>query len=366
MTDAYSAYPHTLPPKSVFRGNFWGMLGNIILAELLFIITLGIATPWIICRLIRWVVGKSEISGKKLVFDGRGGQLIGKMIIWTLLTIVTLGIFSFWFCIKVARWIVSHIHEEGGSGQPSQFTGGFFGFWGRIILAELLTIFTLFIGFPWAVCMIINWFVSRSVIDGNKIIFNGKGGQLFGKYILWAFLSIITLGIFALTLPIRYAKWIVGNIEAYWQEPDHGGMSTPEFIAAGTQGYAAPQVVQESVPVQKRASSPVGVSVAAIILSAVVLMAAYFILIMMIEVGMGNPVEALIRNNIYISRIASLAAAAVCFVLFIITNIKGAKFFKSEGKKSGGKVFLSMLSFYMSALGILAGVGGTVALSILI
>ena len=41
----------------------------------------------------------------------------------------------------------------------------------------------------------------------KQLVFDGKGIQLFGKYIAWGFLTIITLGIYGLWLPIKMEKW---------------------------------------------------------------------------------------------------------------------------------------------------------------
>jgi len=41
------------------------------------------------------------------------------------------------------------------------------------------------------------------------LLFDGNGGQLFGNYIKWFLLTIITLGIYSLWLSINRKKWVV-------------------------------------------------------------------------------------------------------------------------------------------------------------
>jgi len=96
----------------------------------------------------------------------------------------------------------------------SKFTGGLFGLIGITILATLLCIFTLFIGYPWAVCMKLRWVTKHTFIDGRQLRFDGTGGQLFGKYIVWLLLTIITIGIFGLWLGIKMKKWTVSHTHA--------------------------------------------------------------------------------------------------------------------------------------------------------
>ena len=40
------------------------------------------------------------------------------------------------------------------------------------------------------------------------MIFDGTGGQLFGNYIKWFLLSIVTCGIYSLWLGLNMQKWV--------------------------------------------------------------------------------------------------------------------------------------------------------------
>lgn len=90
----------------------------------------------------------------------------------------------------------------------SKFTGGLLGLIGISILQYLMILFTCGIATPWAICLRERWYVKHTVIDGHKLTFNGTGGQLFGRYILWCFLSVVTFGIFALWVPIKMKAWV--------------------------------------------------------------------------------------------------------------------------------------------------------------
>lgn len=97
------------------RESTWdgGVLDTVItslLASLLITITCGIAAPWAICYMMRFVVDHAVIDGRRMTFDGTGGQLFGQWIKWLLLTIITLGIYSFWVIPRMYKWVASHIH----------------------------------------------------------------------------------------------------------------------------------------------------------------------------------------------------------------------------------------------------------------
>ena len=91
----------------------------------------------------------------------------------------------------------------------SKFTGGLLGLIGISILQGLIITFTLGIATPWAVCLKESWIAKHTIIDGRQLVFDGTGGQLFGNYIKWFLLTIITFGIYSLWLSIKMKQWVV-------------------------------------------------------------------------------------------------------------------------------------------------------------
>ena len=81
--------------------------------------------------------------------------------------------------------------------RESKFDGGLLGLIGIGILSGFIVLITLGIATPWAICLKEKWYVSHTVIDGKRLVFDGTGGQLFGNYIKWFLLTIITLGIYS-------------------------------------------------------------------------------------------------------------------------------------------------------------------------
>ena len=90
----------------------------------------------------------------------------------------------------------------------SYFDGGLFQLIGWKLLGGLITLITLGICYPWAVCMVYNWEVKHTVIEGKRLEFDGKAIQLFGNWIKWLLLTIITLGIYGFWVGIKLKKWI--------------------------------------------------------------------------------------------------------------------------------------------------------------
>ena len=94
----------------------------------------------------------------------------------------------------------------------SYFDGSLIELIGWKLLSFLITIVTLGIGAPWGACMIYSYQINHTVYNGKRLKFEGTGGDLFVNIFKWVLLSIITLGIYTLFIPIRKTKWVISNI----------------------------------------------------------------------------------------------------------------------------------------------------------
>lgn len=95
----------------------------------------------------------------------------------------------------------------------SYFDGGLLQYIGWRLLGVLVTVCTLGICFPWALCMIYSWEKKHTVINGHRLKFTGTAVQLFGNWIKWLLLTIITLGIYSFWLQIALKKWVTKHTE---------------------------------------------------------------------------------------------------------------------------------------------------------
>lgn len=89
----------------------------------------------------------------------------------------------------------------------SYFDGGLFQYIGYVILGFLVTALTFGICYPWAITMKMNWKVKHTVIEGERLRFEGTAIGLFGMWIKWLFLIIITCGIYSFWVFIALEKW---------------------------------------------------------------------------------------------------------------------------------------------------------------
>ena len=89
----------------------------------------------------------------------------------------------------------------------SYYDGGYWGYIIRSIAVSLGTSATFGIAYPWLKCWFQKWLCSHTVISGKRMRFDGKGGDLFVKYIVWLILSYITCGIYVFWLDVRSKQW---------------------------------------------------------------------------------------------------------------------------------------------------------------
>ena len=101
----------------------------------------------------------------------------------------------------------------------SYFDGGFFAYFGHVFLVAFVSGITFGIAQPWMQCWHQKWLCEHTVINGKRMTFNGKGGDLFVKYIIWLLLSYVTCGIYAFWMNVALKKWITEHTN-FEGEPD--------------------------------------------------------------------------------------------------------------------------------------------------
>lgn len=101
-----------------------------------------------------------------------------------------------------------------------RFHGGAATYVGTALLGALITICTLGICYPFALVLRERWRAKHSTIDGFPLVFTGSATALFGNWIKWLLLSVITFGIYLLWVGPRIAEW-------KWEHTDFDRRRTP-------------------------------------------------------------------------------------------------------------------------------------------
>ncbi len=93
----------------------------------------------------------------------------------------------------------------------SEFTGGLLGLIVHKLVATLVSIVTVGLLLPWAVCYLQRWETEHTVVDGYKLAFDGKAISLFGNWVKWFLLTLITCGIYSFWVTIKMKKWVASH-----------------------------------------------------------------------------------------------------------------------------------------------------------
>lgn len=201
--------------QSRFDGNVLQKFGWDVLCFVVKWITLTIAKPATECWKQRWYTKHTVIDGKRLSFDGSGAQLFGKRSLNLFLTIITFGIYAIFSDFSMEKWAAKHTHVKGEYQQLGGTFDGNLAVWFFIRLGcFLLNVCTLFLLKPFTYCWKRGWYIRHCVYDGRRMVFDGKGAQLFGTYIKWFLLSIVTLGVY-------YLLWMSLNMKRWETKHTH-------------------------------------------------------------------------------------------------------------------------------------------------
>ncbi len=88
-----------------------------------------------------------------------------------------------------------------------RFHGGAATYVGTALLGALITICTFGICYPFALVLRERWRAKHSSIDGYPLVFTGSATALFGNWIKWFLLIVVTFGIYLFWVGPRIAEW---------------------------------------------------------------------------------------------------------------------------------------------------------------
>jgi uncharacterized membrane protein YjgN (DUF898 family) len=133
------------------------------------------------------------------------------------------------------------------------FDGGAATYWGTALLAYLITICTFGICYPFAVVLKQRWRAKHSYIDGQQLIFTGSAWGLFGNWIKWLLLSLVTCGIHLLWVGPKVQKWVWENTD--FAAVSHYQINTPNHTSLSTGDVEPRELPSRPIPPSRRDKS---------------------------------------------------------------------------------------------------------------
>lgn len=97
---------------------------------------------------------------------------------------------------------------ETSTSIPSKYTGGAIMTFLINMVVTFVSLISLGLLFPFMFCWKKRWEAEHTFINGRRLVFDGKGAQLFGRFIIWMLLAIVTLGIYFIVKGnISFVAW---------------------------------------------------------------------------------------------------------------------------------------------------------------
>jgi uncharacterized membrane protein YjgN (DUF898 family)/Tfp pilus assembly protein PilF len=133
---------------------------------LLTMVTFGFYFPWAICVYFRWRARNTLVDETPCQFTGTGGSLFFFYLIHLMiLPIITMGIYSIYGLFRFYAWKEEHTRY---GGKRTSFGASFWGFVKITVISYILTLITLYLFTPWAMCMLFKWQIEGLAVGDEK------------------------------------------------------------------------------------------------------------------------------------------------------------------------------------------------------
>ncbi|WP_367756045.1 YjgN family protein [Flavobacterium sp. WC2430] len=151
-----------------YRGEKQELAINFVKWIFLTIITFGIYGPWMSINLRKYLVGNVRFGDAEFDYSGDGSDYFILNLKGYFLSIFTLGIYFFWWQKDLFEYYIDNLtvnKENKEIRLNSTVTGG--GFFKLAIVNLAIIVFTLGLGYAWAVTRTLNYIFNNIQLDGN-------------------------------------------------------------------------------------------------------------------------------------------------------------------------------------------------------
>jgi len=216
-------------PGGEIRGDFSGtggeLFGQLIVGAILTVITFYIYMPWFMCKMLNFMAERTTFgpTAKGMIrfrFEGKGGDLFVLGLVQGLLTVITLYIYMPWAMCKILSWYTENFvaTDEQGGEYRLRFEGNGGDLFVTFIVGAILTVVTLYIYMPWFMCKMYRWFadhikVTKNGQDIGNLEFVGEGGDFFVLMLINGLLTAITFYIYMPWAWVNVRKWMLEHVK---------------------------------------------------------------------------------------------------------------------------------------------------------
>jgi uncharacterized membrane protein YjgN (DUF898 family) len=190
-----------------FFGNGREYFSILIINWLLTIITLGIYYPWARARKLQYIFGATALNDDRFAFHGTGKEMFRGFIKVIL-----------FYIVLITLLYSAVILSNGGQNMTIYWTG-------------FLLFYALFFAvLPLMIHGAYRYRMSRTSWRGIRFGYRGNKKELYGKFLGWLGLTIITFGIYSPWMEINLRKYLVGNVRGGDAEFKYSGNGGELFL----------------------------------------------------------------------------------------------------------------------------------------
>lgn len=156
---------------------------------------------------------------------GKAEEPVGNLVV--VLTEVTnaylglIGLFMLAFfcpivllCMKLSTRFYTASGKSRFIGEPAMY-------YVYNMLVAYGTLFSLGIAYPFLLAWKLKWETGQIFIDDRRLVFDGRGKEIFGESMLWLFLSVITLGVCSAFWQVKIERWRMEHTHFEGNEKGH-------------------------------------------------------------------------------------------------------------------------------------------------
>lgn len=167
-----------------FDGKGSTFFGIVIVNWLLTALTLGIYYPWAKAKQLKYMYGSTIFNNDQFVFHGTGKEMFIGMLKTILITFVFLSVY------------LAFVLND------------------QIVVGLVFLYLMLFAFLPIAIHGSYRYRMSRTSWRGIRFGYRGDKMVLFGNFLKWIFLTIITLGVYSAWMNVNLRSYVYGHVRA--------------------------------------------------------------------------------------------------------------------------------------------------------
>ncbi len=80
-----------------------------------------------------------------------------------------------------------------------------------LIVVGILALIVMLLLMSWMYTVLLRWMSHHTIVNDHRLVFVGRVGELMKKIVIYWLLTVVTLGIFSIWVPVKLLRWKAAN-----------------------------------------------------------------------------------------------------------------------------------------------------------